>query len=55
MASQIRPGMEHGMVGVVDNSFRSKDSGATEARNSAEHMNNMDFQECGTHDCSAQA
>ena len=35
------------MDGVVHDIFISEDSGATRARNSAKHMNNMDFQECG--------
>ena len=35
------------MDGVVHDSFRSEESGGTGARNSAEHMNNLDFQECG--------
>jgi len=49
MASQICPSLEHGMVGVVHDSFRSEDSGAIGAHNgarkSAERMNNVDFQE----------
>ena len=35
MASRIHPSLEHGMVGIVHNSFRSKDLGAIGARNSA--------------------
>ena len=35
------------MVGVVHYRFRSEDSGTIGARNSAEHMSNLDFQECG--------
>ena len=46
MASLIRPSMEHGMAGVVHDSFRLEDSSAIGARNSAKHMNNLDFQEC---------
>ena len=34
------------MARVVHDSFRSEYSGATGARNSAERMNNLDFQEC---------
>ena len=34
------------MAGVVHDSFRSEDSGSTGARNSAKHMNNLDFKEC---------
>lgn len=47
MASRIRPSLEHGMAGVVHDSFRSEDSGATGARISAKRMNNVDFQEFG--------
>ena len=54
LAFRIRPSLEHGMAGVVHDSFRSEDSGATGARNSAKRMNNLDFQECGTQDNNAQ-
>lgn len=49
MASRIRPSLEHGMAGVVHDSFRSEDSAAigayNAARSSAERMNNVDFQD----------
>ena len=35
------------MLWVVHDSFRSEDSSATGARNSAKNMNNLVFQECG--------
>ena len=35
------------MAQVVHDIFRSEDSGATGGRNSAKHVNSLDFQECG--------
>ena len=47
MGSRIRHSLEHGMAGVVHDSFKSEDSGGIRARNNAKHMNNLDFQDCG--------